>query len=370
MRNVYFSETLTATAGARLQYKLSFLPKRGPRGGRNVLSKLRVIAAVQVDTDGSTTIAAGGWARFLSNLRIVTAQGEAVNLSGPQLRALNFKEAGRDAIVDPALLAISQSNATRTIEWLFDFAPRRLALRRWDYALPVDHLHAVGDNAIEIEAASAANIGTGGGVTIDSMTFTLVAECREEMDVQDHVFREVRSVAQNQTTDFEIPISGGVLRNAFFHKYLDHITGGADLSATTGVEVPAIGLRSTDPAYLRRCLTDEGEHDKASTSDPWVQSTERVIPVVFPSAAEKITDMPHHSAKIAVRLTGNATSDLHIVYEVLYPTSRKGAEPEMALAQQLGLGRRVIKTAGKTRKDPGAWPEELRAILPGKMVGA
>lgn len=367
MRNVDYSEVLSFSGGEKRQFKLSCLKKKGPRGGRNVISKLRIKGLIQVDTNGATTITAGGWSRVLDQLRVTGPQGEFINVNGPELRLMHFFEAGRDAYPDPALLAVSQTNATRQIEWILDCAPVNRSKRRWDYAIPCDHLLAVGDNAIELKAAAAADIGTGAGTTLDSLTLQLIFETREEADIQDHVWREIRSVAQNQLTDFELPVSGGLVRSCTAYKYLDHITGMTDMSSTTAVMVTALGIDSVDPEYLRDALLDEGGHDRTSTSDPWVQTTERVIPIFWASAGEKLTDMPRHGQKLGIRLIGNSVANVSLLYEVIYEQTEKSTQVEQALAAELGLKQRFVKSEGKTRRTAADWPG-LFKFMPAKLA--
>src|SRR5678816_2811775 len=140
MRNVDFSESLTFTGGEKKQFKLSFMKPKGPRGGRNVITKLRVRCSAVLSTNGATTIAAGGLARILDQIRVVGPQGEFVNLTGPEVRMFHIADSGRNALPDPAALAINQVSVSRTIEFVLDFAPAVRSKRRYDYALPVDHL--------------------------------------------------------------------------------------------------------------------------------------------------------------------------------------------------------------------------------------
>lgn len=367
MRNVDFSETLTFNTGDKRQFKLSFLKPKGPRGGRNVISKLRVRCLATLSTNASTTIAAGGLANIMQQIRIVGPMGEFVNLTGPEVRMLHFAEKGKNSRPDAALLAISQASVSRTIDFVLDFAPMNRAKRRWDYALPVDHLLSIGDQALEIKAAANTDLGTGGGATINAMTWQLVVESREEPDIQDHCWRELRSVAQNQLTDFELPVSGGIVRNCFAFKYADHITGGTDVSSVTSVQIPSLGVDAIDPTYLQNAFLDEGDHDLASTSDPFSQTTRRVLPLIWASQGEKITDMPRHTSKLAIRLNGNAVSNLSLVTETIYEKTAKATQVEAGYAMEHGLTGRTIKTEGKTKKDPAGW-SWLKNYLPGKLT--
>lgn len=367
MRNVDYSESLTFTNGDKRQFKLSFLKPKGPRGGRNVISKLRLRCVSSLTTNASTTIAAGGLANICQQVRIVGPMGEFVNLTGPEIRMLHISEKGKNAIPDAALVAISQTGTARTIEFILDFAPVNRSKRRWDFALPVDHLLSVGDQALEVKGAANTDMGTGGGTTIVSQAWQLVVESREEPDIQDHCWRELRSVAQNQLTDFELPVSGGIVRNCFAFKYSDHITGGTDMSSCTSVQIPSLGVDAIDPTYLQNAFLDEGDHDRSSTSDPFVQTTRRVLPLIWSSFGEKLTDMPRHTSKLAIRLTGNSVSNLSLVTETIYEKTAKATQVEAGYAAEHGLTGRTIKTEGKTKKDPSGWGW-MKNFFPGKLT--
>lgn len=367
MRNVDYSERLAFNQGEKRQFKLSFLKPKGPRGGRNVISKLRVRCDVVVSTNAATTIAQGGWANFLQQIKIVGPMGEFVNLTGPEVRMLHYAEAGRDAIPDPASAPINSAGIARTIEWILDFAPRRRAKRRWDYAVPVDHLLTIGDQAIELRSASAADIGTGGGTTITSQTYQLVVETREESDIQNHVWRELRSLAQNQLTDFELPVSNGYIRSCYGFKYADHATGGADVSSATAIMIPTLSVDSVDPTFLQNAFLDEGGHDRSSVNDPFVQTTRRVLPLVFPSGYEKLTDMPQHPSRMAIRLTGNTQANVSLVFELIYERTPKAMAVELQLADKLNLTAASVKTEGKTKRDRASWGD-MANVMPGKLV--
>ena len=72
----------------------------------------------------SRAIQTANLAANLKRLRIWDAQGDLVNLTGPQLRALHILESGRDSISDAADVPISSTATSRTIYWVIDFAPR------------------------------------------------------------------------------------------------------------------------------------------------------------------------------------------------------------------------------------------------------
>lgn len=364
---IYKSPTLSlAVAGVSAQtFPLAFLPLTGPRGGRNVIKSIQLVANVQVDTDGATTIAAGGWANFLQRMLIKVPGYTPVDCTGPQLRAFDYLFKGRQAPIDPTNLAISQANATRTIRWQVDFAPRR-SKRRWDFCLPVDVLRANGDGGLQIWTNGASSIGTGGGTTVDSISVYLVVDCREEFDVVARPKRELKAFSSANTTDHQLPVGGAYVRSLFLHKYSDHASGGSDLSSCTGITIPAWGMQNLDPQEMRDQLIAEGVNDSASTADPFVQTTERAIVIVHPHDDVKITDLLTHKADMQVTLTAFSVANTPFCMEALYPADAESMRLELEYAAKYGLRARSVKTEGKTKKDPAAWGD-LGRLLPNKL---
>lgn len=354
------------TAGGETTFKLANLPTIGPKRGRLVITRIWIELAVQVDTDGSTTIAAGGWANFVQRFFMRTPYG-TIDLSGPQIRALAIKEMGRFAPADPTNLAISQSNATRTLKLCVDLAPR-MAYRMKDFTVPCDVLKAEGDGAIVLKTNGASSIGTGGGTTVDSVTATLRFECREDFDVVSRCKRELKAVSRADTTDLSIAIGGWYVRQMLLHKYEDHATGGASLSSTTGITIPSWDYQDIPPSQLQDSLLAEGHHDAASTSDPFVQSTPRAIAIVTPHREQKLLELLTHSDDLAVKLTGNSIQNLPVILDLLAPMDEASEKIEAAWAARHGLVNRTVKTADKTKKSPAQWYDPRAAkLIPNKF---
>lgn len=351
--------------GDTTQFQLAGLPIKGPKGGRLVITRLWVEVAVQVDTGVGVTIAEGGWANFVRRFFMRTPYG-TVDLSGPQLRALAIREMGRRAPADPTALAASQNNATRTLKLCLDLNPRQ-AKRGKDFTIPVDVLKAEGDGAIQVSTNGAASIGSGGTPTVDSCTVTLRFECREEYDVVARCKRELKAISQANTTDLTLGIGGRAIRQMIAHKYADHITGSADLSAITAVNIPTFSYTDIPPSQLRDALISDGEHDAASTGDPFVQSTLRALALVTPHSGQKMGEFLSHSGDLAVNLVGNATANLPIIVDLLSPMDEASMAIELAYAQKAGLDIRTVKTADKTRKSRDAWDDFTARLLPNKF---
>jgi hypothetical protein len=349
---IFRSETFTMSANADLRnIPLGFIPRIGPRGGRMVISKIWCEASLTLTTDGSQSIETGGFAKFIKRLRVWDAEGDLVNLTGPEIRAIGFAELASGYNPDPAALAASQTGAARTLTLSLDFAPRNFARRRWDYAVPVDVLMASG--GIEFETESQSAVGTGGVTYAASPSVTWYAECREEFDLEAKGRRVLKSQSSANLVDVYIPANGALIRRAFAFKYADHASGGDNLSSTTDVTIDSLNIKSIDPRVLRTQHELESVYiNRADTSNPFVQTTERAIPLVMPFNGGKLTSMPQFDGSVLVRLNGNTVSQLPIVVDLITRQTERSLIAETAQARG---GARKVKTAGKTKTALDAW---------------
>lgn len=364
----YRSQTITLTAGSVQTIPLDFLPTVGPDGDRLVIERIILKSEVQVDTDGSTTVAQGGWAAFVQRVRMMDQAGEFLNLTGPELRAFHWAENGRQSFPDPAAIAISQSNSTRTIRLVYDAAPKVRAKRPWDYAIPADNLVT---GQIEITAATASQIGTGGGTTIDSHTITLVVECRTEEGNEIHVRRELRSVEPPSLLDMYLPINGAVCRTAFLFKYADAATGAATQDATS-VTIDAAGISQIATADLQAIFCADGKQDSGagntlSTADPFAQTTAKAVLLLWARKDGKIDECLPHNGQILVRLVGNTITSNRLLYELVQPNTAMSTRVERARAG--GSNDLRLKTEGKTMRNPRAWGKWAR-FMPARLPDA
>lgn len=357
----YRSETFTmAATGDKRQVPLSFIPQRGPRGQRIVISKLRIKQVASFTTGGGQSVTAAGQADVLKNFRLWDAQGELWRVKGSEIRLKHIETAGRRAQPDPALVGAGVGPVSRTFLHVIDLAPDRGARRRWDTAVPIDVLLAGG--GMELESEAQGSIGTG-GVTLNSLTMQVFAECREEHDLEGHARREVRSYSSANLTDLYLNANGALIRSALAFKPADHITGGTDLSSTTDVTIEAFGINSIVPDILQSAKVLEGDHDWASTTDPFVQTTARVICLVSPKRDEKLTELLGNDGQILARLNGNTVNNLPIVMDLI---TRQTAASTMA-ERNMGAAPVAAKTASKTAKSLGGWAQSgLDRYMPKK----
>lgn len=376
MECIFPSPIITMTGGAPTPIDLNFVPARSYRGKRLAITKVMLYHAIQVDTDGSTTIEKGGWAAINQRTILRDFGGELVNNTGQELRALHKYENGRFALPDPTAIAVSQSNATRMVVITIDFAPIR-ALRGEDFAAPVDQFLAIPGGQLLVTAATAAQLGTGGGTTLDSHTLTVVVYCREEGDVESHARREISSFALANAVDNYIPQNGRLMRSLFIIKPADSATGGTTEDATS-ITVDAYGISQVTPRQLQTEFGLDGQADFTSAEDPFVQTsltsatlTPKGIPVVWPKRrAGKILDMPFHGGQPLLRLTGSTVTGNYAVTDFLVPHSVKNSEVSRAVAAASG-GKLLneLKTDGKSNRNPESYGVYGR-FFPVKLASA
>lgn len=363
MSHVYRSETLTIVGGSSKTVPLNFLRSSGPRGGRLEIIRIIVKGSITATSDGSTTITAAGQNGWLPRIIVKDAKGDLWNMTGMEVRAKHIYENGRYAIPDSTSLAISTTMTNRVVKWVLDLAPRRCK-RRWDYATPADAI-----TLIELTAAAAGQVGTGSGLSAITQNYTVFVECREALKTTESKSRrEVKGQAQAGTTDLRAGIYGGTLRSLILYKSADHVTGGTDISSIGNVTVDALQLSQQPVDVLQTQFQQENGADPASTTDPFVQSTLRGLPIWWPTFDGKIPDQPFFDAEILVRLDANSVSNVSLLTDIITPRDDRSTTAEDAIAKAAGHTGVKVKTFSKTRTDPASWGR-YATVMPLKAVG-
>jgi hypothetical protein len=359
----YRSETLAIVGGSPKTVPLTFLRASGPRGGRLEIARIIIEGSITATSDGSTSITAAGQNGWLTRVTVKDAKGFLWNLTGMELRAKHIAENGRFAVGDSTSLAVSTTMTARKVYWVLDFAPRRCK-RRWDYATPADSLVQ-----IELTAATAGSVGTGSGLSAITQNYTVWVECREALKTTESKSRrEVTSELQAGSVDLRAGVYGGTLRSLFLYKAADHVTGGTDISSIGTATIDSLQMSQETTALLQRRFGQEQDGDPASTTDPFVQSTLRALPLWWPSRDGKIPDQPFVDAEMLVRLDANSVSGVSFVKDIITPRDDRSTTAENAIAKAAGHTSIKVKTYGKTRTDPAAWGR-YAAVMPIRAVG-
>lgn len=363
MSHVYRSEALAIVGGSSKTVPLNFLRSTGPRGGRLEIIRLIIKGVITATTDGSTSITAAGQNGWLPRIVVTDAKGDLWNMTGMEVRAKHIAENGRFAVADSTAVAISTTMTNRVVKWVLDFAPKR-SKRRWDYATPADAL-----TRIELTAAAAGQVGTGSGLTAITQTYTVFVECREALkSTESKSRREVKSQTQAGTVDLRAGVYGGTLRALMLYKAADHITGGTDISSIGTVTVDALQLSQQPVDVLQNQFQQESEADPSSSTDPFVQSTLRALPIWWPTQDGKIPDQPFYDGEILVRLDANSVSNVVLMTDIITPRDDRSTTAEDRISQVAGHTGTKVKTFSKTRVDPTSWGR-YASVMPMKAVG-
>lgn len=363
MSHVYRSEALTIVGGSSKTVPLNFLRSLGPRGGRLEVIRIIIKGVITATTDGSTSITAAGQNGWLPRIVVTDAKGDLWNLTGMEARAKHVYENGRFAVPDSTAVAISTTMTNRVVKWCLDLAPRR-SKRRWDYATPADSI-----SRIELTAAAAGQVGTGSGLTAITQVYTVFVECREALkSTESKSRREVKSQTQAGTVDLRAGIYGGTLRSLLLYKSADHVTGGTDISSIGTVTCDALQLSQQPVDVLQNQYQQESENDPASTTDPFVQSTLRALPIWWPTTDGKIPDQPFYDGEILVRLDANSVSNVVLITDIITPRDTRSTTAEDRISAVAGHTGTKVKTANKTRIDPAQWGR-YASVMPMKAVG-
>jgi len=363
MSHVYRSEIVPIVGGSSKTVPLQFLRSTGPRGGRLEIVRIFIKLLVTATTDGSTSITAAGQCGWLNRIIVKDAKGDLWNLTGMEARAKHIYENGRFAIPDSTALAVSSTMTNRAVKWCLDTAPRRCK-RRWDYATPADSL-----TLIELTAAAAGGVGTGSGLSAITQNYQVFVECREVLkSTESKSRREVKGQTQAGTVDLKAGIFGGTLRSAFIYKAADHITGGTDVSGTANVTIDGLQLNQQPVDVLQNQLQQENDGDPASTTDPFMQATQRAIPLWWPSRDGKVPDQSFFDGELLVRLDANSVSNVSIVTDLIVPRDDRSTMAEEAIAKAAGHTGVTVKTYAKTRRNPKDWGRYAN-VMPIKAIG-
>src|SRR5262245_65102995 len=127
-KSVYRSEryTLSAVTAADSRiFDVRGIPKRGPTGRRNVIKRAFIECQYDVSTGGGVTAFGPTMQNAFQRVRFEDLIGPLVrDLSGVQMRALNFHEYGSHLHpTDPANVTAAGANQTGRVVYMIDFAP-------------------------------------------------------------------------------------------------------------------------------------------------------------------------------------------------------------------------------------------------------
>jgi hypothetical protein len=362
---IFRSEGVAWSASGTKNVPLDFLPVKSPRGNRYVISKLYVDCSLNVTTAGGETVTAYDAASAIARLTIKDSQGKRRDLTGTQLRVHALTELGQFAPPDEATFAAAQTAALSYLH-VVPFE-RRKAARPHDYGIPCDDMHDGGSITISMPAADGGLLTNGGTALINSGTYTVYAECREEHDIQFHARDVVIDAQPASATDVQAPINGRLVRGILLVKEAEGtiVTGGTAVTTITDVSIDAYGMQMVPRAYLRADYITRGLPIDTGR-DPVYNN--RAQPLVLAPAGAKIPDMLLIQRNMLIRLTSTFTAPT-LILDLIAPRSEEFIRRTLARfgLPQSAFDNAVIKTAKPSAKtSPAEWGP-YRLFMPAKV---
>jgi hypothetical protein len=349
------SQTISpGVGGGEAPVNMDWLPRTGKRGGRLELVELMIACTGQIDTGSGDSLTESDLASLLKGIRIHDAVGPRINLTGNALRVIAFHELGLDVPEDPAVIAASATDASRTYYHVITFAPPR-AYREIDYAIPCEDLREGSGGLVAITPPALSDIlcTTGAALdALDSISYRLHAKCIERDDIDAHPRLCWEQLDLTGNTEALVPVNDRLLRAMVIWKKA--AGNGTATSTVTSVTCPPLGYNAVTNAHLRQAfMLDGGGRDRVSTRDPFYNG--KALPILFPKlkcGGEKWSDMLRVKNALRVQLDSTMATP-SILYSTVDRVGQAVIDNTRA-AHDLNGGERV-KTAGKTQQDPASW---------------
>lgn len=344
---IYRSESIAWASGSIKQLALDFLPQRGPRGGRNVVTRITLETSITATMSAAVAQAGADLYSWIKRVIVNDQAGLRRNLTGFGLRAKMHEDMGDLVPTDPSAHAISTTQ-TNTINAIINFVQEQ-ARRPYDYCIPVDDLQR-GTCTLEMPAVGDLITTTGvtAGVTAVSGTYCWAFELREEFDAEAKLRDCVEEFEPDATGTYKLPINNRLLRSAFVCK---PATGGGTTTTTiTDVSQPEYGLVSIPRATLKTAYL-AGRRTLRTSQDPFYN--DQATPLVAAGPDSKWTSYLEFAGQLHWRMNSTLTTP-KVIMHTITPKSQAMVNAAAAL---VGADPRSgeVKTAGKTRRSPSAW---------------
>ncbi len=355
----YKSEVKTWSSSGGDQYFFDWIPREGPNGGRNMIDGFQLVVDGQVDVT-TAVIQGEDLARMWG--RILVEQTDGVkrwNLPGDASRVMSYLLAGPDKYSEHADVAASTNQAADPTLWIPMAKPYTRDPQ--DFALPVDMFkHLVITNM----PSTDLNIGTS-VVTVDSISYYVIAEVHEELEVRIPCVDEIAMTELTTATEGRLSINGK-LHDLTLHAR--GASGGASLANLTDVRIDELAMppftRVPDLEAAYRRSRNIGSNSNATIgnevySDPHV--TDQAAAVLVADEETSFYEGPVLSS-VKLNLT-NSVASLRAIHRTIIPASQTH-RARVSAAYGLQPANFRVKTAAKSKQHPKDWPEELRPFLP------
>lgn len=303
----YFGPSKVIQSSSALDYPRNFVPARGPKGRRNVISHLELKATIDFSAN-ATGVAGEDLVNWCKLIELDDAAGKRVNLTGQQLRAFSHYWVGNGMLKDAQDTGASAGNFVSTL--LLPFACPRLAQPE-STALEADIWRREGTTfrvSVGVEADFQVS-GTDPVFDSNPVTLQVVAYCYEELTYTEHVRFVADTVATDDDTEFNVTGLGG--RPVLFLGLTKQGEGGGTTQTVTTLEIPDLHIRRVNDEYIKSAYRRALGEVPANEQSPWLFAeagesldarTGKGFPVVFVPMKTKVKDCPAWAGDLSVKL--------------------------------------------------------------------
>lgn len=344
--------------GSTLRFH-SWVPRRGPNGGRNVIDGFELVADI-ADINVATTAVQGVdlWRAF-KRVQIEQAGGALRwNLRGDESRAMCYLLEGPHRVREIADSAVANDQAIRVAVYIP--LERHFAVDPRDFSMAAEVF-----NELRIECADVTELDDDGGtVTIDSASYYVIAWCHEEFSVKISPHDLIAATAFPSTSGMNLPVNGRLHDLAFFAR---GTAGGASTANFTDVRIDhlipvpiskndILGQYQRDRRNATNLQSADGGQVRM---DPFLSG--KGVPILWTTEKTSAFDGPLLDQ--AIIYTTNTVANLLALYRVVKP---RDAMVAAAVMERHGLteGSFRVKTRGKSKRARNKWSPEQEAFLP------
>jgi hypothetical protein len=359
---VYKSAKQSYVAGSVLEFH-GFVPRFGPRGGRNVIDGFELVAEMTDINCDAATVEGEDCYRVWKRIRVEQVGGIVRwNLRGDESRVALYQLEGAERVREHADIA-DADNQSLTFSCYIPMS-KRFAKRPADFALPADLLHKV-----SIECADASELSLGSAVvTIDSGRYYVVAHTHEEFDVELKCEDEVKAAPFPSTDGITLKVGGRLQDLMVFAR---GASGGAAMANFTDVRVEElIPVALTRDAELQRpFLRDRYNVENGTTDGASIRNEpaagDLAVPVIWTDEDTSPFDGPIMDE--AIVYATNSVASCIAIYRVVKPLSGQVAQGVLN-AYGLSASDFRVKTEGKSKREAARWRgrEDELAYMPKK----
>lgn len=303
----YFGPSKVIQASSPFDYPRNFVPARGPKGRRNVISHLEIKATIDFSAN-ATGVAGEDLCNWCKLLEIDDAAGKRINLTGQQLRAFGHFWLGNGMLKDPQDTGASAGNFDHT--HVVPFACPRLAEPEAT-ALEADVWRREGTTFRITVGAEADFQVSGTDPVYDSnpVTVQVVAYCYEELSYTEHVRFVADAVSTDDDLEFNVTGLGG--RPVLFLGLTKQGEAGGTAQTVTTVQISDLHIRRVNDEYVKSAYRRSLGDVPANEQSPWLFAeagetldarTGKGFPLVFAPMGAKVKDLPAWSGDLEIKL--------------------------------------------------------------------